>query len=382
MQFSSVDERADHIAATAREAMVSTDHPLATAAGLDMLSRGGSATDAYIAAALVQAVLMPTMTSIAGGLGLNWFDAKTGRTTMVAGDFRTPAAEPGDWDEAGADSGRTVCAPGWLNGCAAAWRRWGRLDWRALFEHAIAHARDGFEVFPKLQSVMHVNRYWMARFPEAQRIWCPGGYMVATGDRLVQADLARTLERLQDDPDLHWFYTGDFAERYVAAARTDGGRITMEDMAAHRDNAKVQNAVPVGTYRGYDVHAPGATLVALALALAEHGDLRALGTPMDNPEIVYRQMRIMEEIWHAGLERGVALGATNVTSENTQPPSPELVERLWRRIADEPSRPYDPLNPGTNALSVMDRDGNVAYNAHSCTGRPFGTGLVVDGVVL
>lgn len=375
-------DRAVQVAATAPSAMVSTDHPLATAAGVDMLKRGGSATDAYIAASLVQAVLMPTMTSIAGGLGLNWFDAKSGRTTMVAGDFGTPAAEPGDWDEAGADSGRTVCAPGWLNGCTAAWQRWGKLQWRELFEHAIAHARDGFEVFPRLSNVMYANRYWMARYPEAQRIWCPDGRVIAAGETLRQVELARTLEQLQDDSELRWFHTGDFAERYVAAALGDGGRITMEDMAAHRDNAKVQNAAPVGTIRGYEIHAPGARLVALALALAEHGDLRALGTPLDNPEVVYRQMRIMEEIWHHGLQGETALGATNISSEDVQPPAPELVERLWRNVVDRPSRPYDPLNPGTNALSVIDGDGNVAYNAHSCTGRPFGTGLVVGGVVL
>jgi gamma-glutamyltranspeptidase/glutathione hydrolase len=362
--------------------MVSTDHPLATAAGLDALKRGGSATDAYISAALVQAVLMPPMTSIAGGLGLNWFDSKTGKTTMVAGDFKTPANEPGDWDEAGADSGRTVCAPGWLNGCSAAWRRWGRLKWPELFEHAIAHARDGFEVFPKLAGWMSANRLWMARYPEGQRVWCPDGRMISSGERLVQTDLARTLQRLQSDPDLHWFYTGDFAERYVAAARRDGGQLTMEDMARHRGNAVVQNAVPVGTYRGYEVHAPGATLVALALALAERGDLRALGAPLANPETVYRQMRILEEIWHTGLDRGVALGATNITAETVEPPSEALIEALWRRVVEEPSRPYDPLTPGTNALTVMDGDGNVAYNAHSCTGRPFGTGLLVDGVVL
>lgn len=370
-----------NIAAVSSSAMVSTDHPLATAAALDMLRRGGSAADGYVAAAAVQAVLMPPMTSIAGGLGMSWFDAASGRTTLVAGDFRRPAAEPGDWDEAGADGGRPVAAPGWLNGANAAWRRFGRLGWSELFEHAVAHARDGFVIYPKLWGWMYQYRYWMARFPEGQRIWYPDGQLLNVGERLVQADLAHTLEQVQADPELRWFHEGDFAERYVAAAQAQGGRITMDDMAQHRGQALVQDAAPLGTYRGHDIHAPGATVIALALQAAEHGNLRDLGAPLDNPETLYRQMRLVEETWHEGLRRGTA-DKVQIDAENTRAPTSEQVASLWRRVTDDPSRPYDPITPGTNALVVADGHGNVTFGAHSVSSRPFGSGLLVDGVVV
>ena len=262
--------RADHIHATSRQAMVSTSHPLATAAALDMLRRGGSAADAYIAAAAVQVVVEPPMTTFGGGLGMNWFDGASGRTTLIYGRFGRPAAEDGSWDEAGADGGRTVAAPGWLNGAHAAWRRFGRLRWSALFEHALAHARDGFVIDPQLWGWIWEYRYKMARFAAGQRLWYPQGHLLNVGDRLVQPELARTITRLQADDGLEWFHCGDFAQRYVAAAREDGGRITLEDMAAHRDTALVVEAAPVGRYRGYEIHAPGSTLVALALQALGH----------------------------------------------------------------------------------------------------------------
>ena len=228
---------------------------------------------------------------------------------------------------------------------------------------------------------MYQYRYWMARFPEGQRLWYPHGQLLNVGERLVQGDLARTLEQVQADPDLVWFHEGDFAQRYVAAARAHGGRITMADMAAHRGQALVQDAVPVGTYRGHQIHAPGATVISLALQAAEHGNLRKLGNPLDNPETLYQQMRLVEETWHEGIRRGTA-DKVQIDAEHTTAPSADQVAALWQSVRDAPSRPYDPITPGTNALVVADGEGNVTFGAHSVSSRPFGSGLLVNGVVV
>jgi gamma-glutamyltranspeptidase/glutathione hydrolase len=357
--------REDYAFATATRAMVSTSHPLATSAALDMLRRGGSAADAYVAAAAVQVVVEPPMTTFGGVLQMTWFDSLAGKSTLVAGGFGRPAAETGDWDEAGADSGRTIAAPGWLVGAREGWRRFGRLRWAELFEHALAHAREGFTIDPQLWGWVFEYRLKAARFPEGQRLWYPNGHLLNVGDVLVQPDLARTIAMIQSDEDLDTFYRGEFAERYVATARADGGRITLEDMARQRDSGIAVEAEPIGRYRGYDIHAPGANLIALALGAVEHGDLRALGPAAENPETLYLQMRLVEEIWHEGLAPK-GMGSAD----------------LWSRVAGRPSNPYDAWNPGTNALVVFDGDGNVASGTHSCSSAPFGNGHIIDGVWL
>lgn len=373
--------RDDFTYASASKAMVSTSHPLATSAGLDMLRRGGSAADAYVAAAAVQVVVEPPMTTFGGGLSMNWFDGASGRTTLVAGTFGRPAAETGDWDEAAADGGRTVAAPGWLIGAREGWRRFGRLRWAELFEHALSHAREGFVIDPHLWGWVFEYRLKMGRFPAGQRLWYPQGHLLNVGDTLVQPDLARTIGMIQADESLEWFYCGEFAERYVATARADGGRITTEDMARHREAALAIEAEPIGRYRGHDIHAPGATLIGQALGAVEFGDLRALGAAGGNPETLYRQMRLIEEIWHAGLAEG-AIGAAGPFRAAGRPVTGEQIAELWRRVVDRPSHPFDPLHPGTNALVVFDADGNVAHGTHSCSCSPFGNGHVVDGVWL
>ena len=160
-----------HVYATAARTMVTTSHPLATRAGLDALRRGGSAVDAYIAAAAVQTVVEPVMTTLAGHFNVTVFEPDTGNVRTCPGTFGRPAAEDGVFDEAARESARTAMVPGWVRGAHAAWRRWGKLGWGELFEQALAHARDGFVVDQSLWGWMFEYRRFMARYPEAQQVW-------------------------------------------------------------------------------------------------------------------------------------------------------------------------------------------------------------------
>jgi gamma-glutamyltranspeptidase/glutathione hydrolase len=92
---------------------------LASAADACALERGGSAADAYLTAAFAQAVLEPTMTTLAGALGVNYFEAATGRLHQTGGGFRSPAAETPEWSESDSVTGRAVMVPGWVRGAEA-----------------------------------------------------------------------------------------------------------------------------------------------------------------------------------------------------------------------------------------------------------------------
>ena len=369
----------DELYASGPGGIVSTSHPLATEAGVAALRAGGHAVDAYLAAAAVQAVVEPTMTTIGGRLNVFVYDAATRRSHTVAGPFGRPAAEEGDFDRGALRQGRTVVAPGWVCGAHAAWRRWGRRGWAELFEAAIGHATDGFVVDQLLSNQMFGYRRTIGLHPEGREVWFPGGYPLAVGDTLRQPALAGTLARIAADGPCH-MYEGDFARRYVERAHANGGRITLRDMAAHRGAAVTAEVRAVPTASGHELHT-GATLLGMALNLAHIGRLADRGRIAKRGESLYLALRIVEECWHAGLDAATASGPA-VEKRLVELAAPEHAERLWPEVESGRPRPYNPVPSETNALVVVDTDGNVAHGSHSITSVPFGAGLMVDGVIV
>jgi len=370
------------VSAVGRKAMISTSHPLATEAGLAALREGGSAVDAYLAAAAVQTVIEPTMTSLGGGLVMSVYEPSTGKSRIVGGTNLLPAAETaGEFDDEAYWSGRTVTMPGWVCGAHAAWRKWGRLTWGRLWSEALACARDGFVIDQLLWGTMWEHRAVPGMYAEGQQVWCPGGRLVSMGEVLRQPGLARTIEQLAEQgPD--FFYQGAFAGRYVETARSAGGRITLEDMAAAQQMAFERELPALRLANGYELHT-GGLMYALALNLATIGGLGKRGRPSEDAESLYLSMRIVEETWHHCLSfahgsasREEALWKAVVAA------SPEEAEKLWPRVLAGPPRAFDGMNMDTNAIVVVDEWGMVVHGTHSASGTPFGVGLMVDGVVL
>src|SRR5688572_29244948 len=133
-----------HIFARGTRGMASSSHPLATEAAVCALEKGGSAADAYLMAAFAQTVLEPAMTTLAGGLGMGYFDAKSGQFYQCGGGFASPAAEAGDWPDAESITARPTLVPGYVRGAESIHKRFGKLSWAELLEPAIAFAEDGF----------------------------------------------------------------------------------------------------------------------------------------------------------------------------------------------------------------------------------------------
>lgn len=210
-----------YVSAHTRTGMISTSHLAATAAGVRALQAGGSAVDAYLAAAVVQTVVEPTMTSLAGTMLVSVFDPAT-RTSRIVGDMGgLPSEEDGRLQEHERWSGRMVMRPGWVLASDAASRRWGRLAWAELFTDAIAAARAGFEVDPLVWGWMFEARRVAGMYPPGRDIWFPDGHLVRLGDVLRQPALARTLEQLATQGPAY-FYEGEFAQHYVDVAQSAG----------------------------------------------------------------------------------------------------------------------------------------------------------------
>ena len=170
-------------AVASAQGMVSAADPRAAAAGVQILREGGSATDAAIATMLALNVVEPQNSGIGGGSFLVHHDAKSGRTTSFDGREAAPMAADPHWfyaadgnplsHFAAVPGGRSVGVPGNLRMMALAHRRYGRLPWARLFAPAIALARDGFAVTPRLHNGLvnggrHVDAW--ARRPNQQPI--------------------------------------------------------------------------------------------------------------------------------------------------------------------------------------------------------------------
>jgi gamma-glutamyltranspeptidase/glutathione hydrolase len=366
-----IPERSGHAAQGRRVAVTSTSKE-STGAALWILDQGGNAADAYLAAALTQTVVEPGLTSLGGGLAITYFDAATKKTSGVVGRLGPAAAESYDYgrNDAVTQSGRAMPVPGFVAGIQAAHAKFGVMPWERLFQPAIRHARDGFAVPAFLVAAAKWNG---TRRPEGRSLWMKDGRLLNGGETLVQAELGKVLESLAEDGPAA-FYEGEFAAHYVKRAQQDGGKLTLDDMSRWRERVTPFAGPLEGDYRGYQVCSPRAGLLTYALHLTEALDLKASGPAHKSPESVFRQWRIMEEVF---------LAAKNYTPEtHAQFVARDYAKQRAGFVLNSPLREVtlDALF-NTSFVVVRDAKGNCAWGTHSInTPTAFGAGIVVDGV--
>ncbi len=359
----------DHHAIGKHSAVASTSKE-ASESAMWAISKGGNAADAYMTACLTQTVVEHGLTSIGGGFSMKYYNAATGEIHGVLGPLGPAEAEPYDFDRKSpvTQTGRAMPVPGFLSGVHAAHKQFGILKWNQLFEPGIKHANDGF---PAGTLLVSAARSKATRHQEGKILWMKQGRLLYAGETLVQKELGRTLQRVSDEgPES--FYTGQFAKNYVRRASADGGVITMKDMAAWRDLGRTTKQILEGNYRGYQISAAG--LITYALHLNEALDLKTTGPARTNPESLYRQYRIMEEVF---------LSSRDYSKEtHEQFTSPDYARRRADAVLNNPPRKltFDAIF-NTCFLVVRDRAGNLAWGTHSInTPTTFGAGIMVDGV--
>ena len=218
--------------------MVSCAHPLASAAGVEVLRKGGHAVDAAIAVNAVLQVTQPQMCGLGGDLFALIYDARSGRVAALNGSGRSPfAADPQLFLRSGLS---TVPLDGVIAanvpGCLDAWllmhQRHGRFTWPSLLEPAIEYARHGFPVSRLLHEYLANALPRLQRFPSSLKILCPAGELPAPGSLLRQPDLGRTL-RLVAEGGRQAFYEGPLAEAVSAYCRERGAWLTPRDFREH-----------------------------------------------------------------------------------------------------------------------------------------------------
>ena len=266
-------------------AAVSSAHPVATAAGLEILRQGGNVVDAAVAVSFALGVVEPDASGI-GGYG-QMLIARAGMEAPALIDFMSRVPEAAGLDNRAllvngrypADGPVLTNVPGTVAGMHLAWQRHGsgRLPWKALLAPAIRAAREGYAISDGLATTLATEQDHFRKYPGSVALFFRGGAPRAAGDTLRNPDLAWVLEQVAERG-AAGFYEGEVARRWVADLRAGGNAMTERDLARY---FAVERAPVRGRYRDYTVFssAPpvsgGAELVARLNLLEQHAAPRA-----------------------------------------------------------------------------------------------------------
>jgi gamma-glutamyltranspeptidase/glutathione hydrolase len=378
---------------TARHGMVVAQEKYAARIGVEVLRRGGNAVDAAVAVGFAMAVTYPRAGNIGGGGFMVIHLAK--RNEQFAIDYRetAPAAttqsmyldERGEPDQQKLrELGSAIGVPGTVAGLALALEKYGsgKFTLGNLIAPSIAMARDGIPVDDDLADSLPYAQEMFARWPASAKIFLRrDGKVLGPGDRLVQRDLAATLQAIaRGGP--RAFYEGPIAEKIASAVRAAGGVMTADDLKNYR---AVERTPVRGTYRGYDVvsmppPSSGGVLLLQMLNVLEGFKLRK-----DDPASLHLMIETMKRAY---ADRAQFLG----DPDTVKIPVAGLISKRYAealRASIDPDRatPSKDIRPGdpaafggdnTTHYSVVDRFGNVVANTYTLN-LSYGMGLIAEG---
>jgi gamma-glutamyltranspeptidase / glutathione hydrolase len=371
-------------------AAIASAHPLATAAGFEILAAGGNAFDAAVAVSAALAVVEPYSSGIGGGGFWLLHRAADGFETMLDGRERAPLAATramylGAEGEVvpglSMDGALAAGIPGEPAALAHLSTRYGRLPLATSLAPAIRYAREGFEVDELYQRLAGFRAEALNKSAEAARIFLDQGAVPAPGHRIRQPELAVTLEALAREGHAG-FYAGIVARQLVDGVRAAGGIWTLDDLAAYR----VVEREPVrGAYRGIRITtaAPpssGGVVLVSALNILAGYDLATL-------DEATRTHVIVEALRRAYRDRAEYLGDPDfVSMPLARLTHPFYAEGLRASIRLDQATPSASLpgaqpvidGPHTTHFSILDAEGN-RVSATLSINYPFGAAMVVPG---
>ena len=361
-------------APVAADNLVATSQPLAVQAGVDTLRRGGNAVDAALATAITLTVVEPNN----NGVGSDAFCILWDGESLVG--LNASGRSPAGWT---ADRfGRYTKMPmfGWdavtVPGCVSAWvalsRRFGRMPFAQLFEHAIHYAEEGFHVGPKSAFYWQRLESTYAEFPAFAQHFFP---VPEPGQRFVRPELARTL-RLIAESEGDAFYRGELADAIDMASREGGGALRKEDLMAHEP---VWVTPASQAYRDVTLHEippNGQGLAALiALGILDH----LQPAPVDSPAWVHQQTEAMKIAIRASQDHFADPDYMRVDIETLL--QPESLAKAAQAIGEQASpgpATVLPSGPDTVYLTTADAGGMMVSYIQS-NFFAFGSGIVIPG---
>ncbi len=378
---------------TAQHGMVVAQEAQAARIGVDVLKKGGNAVDAAVAVGFAMAVTYPRAGNIGGG-GFMVIHRANGDDVTI--DYRETAPqainEKSFLDDQGnadphksRDSALGIGVPGTVAGLALAEEKYGsgHFTLADLIAPAIILARDGIVVTDDTADSLPNDHARLARWPASAKIFLRAdGGALGAGDRLVQSDLADTLEAIaQGGP--RAFYQGPTAYKIAAAVQAAGGVMTVDDL---NDYHAIERAPVRGTYRGYDIvsmpppSSGGVDLIEMLNVLE--------GYDLAHEDEAQELHLLVETMKRAYADRALFLGDPDTVSVPVARLTSKSYAATWRATID-PARatPANDIRAGgtvapeghnTTHFSVADSFGNAVSNTYTLN-FSYGLGLVAAG---
>ena len=380
--------------ARGREIAIASHGEQASRAGLQISRAGGNVVDVAIATAFTLAVEHPHSMGLGGGgfLLLHLVEPKPQDFFI---DFRETAPrlatremyldEKGNViPEKSTVGAFAVATPGFVAGLYEVHQRWGKLPWKQVLTPAIDLAKKGFVIYPSLaQALKDASRHF-EKDPYLKTIFANAkGEVLGMGDRLIQKDLAQTLEKIARDGK-HVFYNGALGKEISKFLKERGGFLDLEDLRSYQ--VRVREPIR-GTFRDFEfVTAPppsaGGILLSQMLGLLEKYPLEA--DAVQPHEYVHLLSQVMKRGF---ADRSRYVGDPDFFHEPFQflysQAYLQKIQKQLNRDKNTPSSEYTPgdnyaLDRGTSHLSVLDRKGN-AVSSTLTINDSFGSELAVPG---
>lgn len=369
-------------------------HPLATAAGLNAMKKGGNAVDAAVATAITLGVVDGHNSGLGGGCFI-LVRAADGSVTAIDARETAPALATRDMyvkngvvdEEASKTGALAVATPGALAGYYQVLKLHGKLTLAELLLPAADLAEEGFAMDEVHARRLESVKEKLALFPAPKALYFkPDGTLLKKGDVLKQPDLARTLRAIAEHG-IDWFYKGQFADDVDAWMQANGGVLRKSDLASYQ--VKLREPLR-SSYRGHEIIgfppvSSGGVHVAQILNILEHFDLVAK-PPAEREHVLVEAMKL------AFADRAHWLGDPAFTRVPRGLVDAEYGEQLAEKIDPDKATPVpqhgeppraaedafgDTLKHTTH-LSTADAEGNWVALTQTVN-TAFGSKVIVPG---
>lgn len=365
--------------------IAATSQTLASQAGAMILSRGGSAVDAAIAANAVLGVVEPMMNGIGGDLFAIVREPGGKLAGLNASGYAPRALTP----DAVRAKGHTsmpeegiigVTVPGCVDGWARLHRKYGKLPWAELFVPAIYYAREGFPVTEWIASAWQGGRAKLLADDNARRVYMRDGIVPKVGELFRNPELARALELIATQGPSA-FYKGDIAKAILKTSRRHNGYLDAADLADFQS----EWVDTISTeYRGWRVHElPPNSQGLAALSMLNIMERFPLGSHDANSVDALHLKIEAQKLAYADLNRYVGdprsskIPTAQLIAKPYAAERARLIDAAKASCAVDPGKPALPSAGDTIYVSTADSDGMVVSLIQSIY-LSFGSGVVTD----
>ncbi|KAK3728893.1 hypothetical protein QZH41_010184 [Actinostola sp. cb2023] len=357
-----------------QEAVVAADAGKCSEVGRDIMKRNGSAVDAAVASLFCVGVLNMHSAGIGGGGFIVVYNRSNKYTEMF--DFReeAPGKTHRDMYVNSSLSSRVGASasgvPGEVKGFHAIWKKYGRLPWKDIVQPSINMAKNGLQIGSNLYYAMtrkSVKKLILKDPGLRELLVNEKGELRQLGEVIKMPKLARTLERISDDPED--FYSGELAKEIVSEVEAAGGIITLQDMKNYEVKIRKTLVSTLGEYKWYSAAPPGSgAVMGLILNILKGYNMTASARKDTNTSILTYH-RIVEAFKFAYAYRAL-LGDpdyVNLTGVLTNITDPDFGEALRLKIYDNKTftdyrhygNYYSANDGGTSHMSLLAPNGDA-----------------------